>query len=217
MRSFVARSLGDVLDAFSSNEPVPGGGSAAALAGALGVSVLLMTAGLPKTRTGSAQERRDLDEAAERLLPVRVTLAALVDRDSDAYRIVVNAIRLPKDSPDEKAVRRRAIAQAMRAATDTPLQTMRACQLALAETPAVAESCLKGAASDVGVAIELLRAALRGAAMNVDVNLKDLSDREFAESVRAERQTLETRSAADADRALRLLDGALVRSTELAS
>ncbi|HEY1302564.1 MAG TPA: cyclodeaminase/cyclohydrolase family protein [Vicinamibacterales bacterium] len=205
MRSYVARSLGDVLDAFSSNEPVPGGGSAAALAGALGVSVLLMAAGLPKTRTGSAQERRDLNEAAERLLPVRVTLAALVDRDSDAYRVVVNAIRLPTHSADEKAVRRRAIAHAMRAATDTPLQTMRACQQALAETPAVAGSCLKGAASDVGVAIELLRAALRGAGMNIDVNLRVLSDPDFVACVRAERQELETRCAADADRALGLL------------
>jgi methenyltetrahydrofolate cyclohydrolase len=205
MRSFVARSLGDVLDAFSSNEPVPGGGSAAALTGALGVSVLLMVAGLPKTRTGSAQERRDLDEAVETLLPLRVTLASLVDRDSDAYRVVVNAIRLPRDSADEQAVRRRAIANAMRAATDTPLATMRACQEALAEAPTVAGSCLKGASSDVGVAVELLRAALRGAGMNVDVNLRDISDPEFAASVRAARQELETRSASDANRALGLL------------
>src|SRR5689334_12694532 len=117
MRSYTARSLGDVLDAFASNEPMPGGGSAAALAGALGVSLLLMVAGLPKTRTGTAEERRALDESSSRLRPLRVALASLIDRDSEAYGAVVSALRLPKDSADEIAVRRRAIGEAMRTAT----------------------------------------------------------------------------------------------------
>jgi|SRR5215510_10847770 len=205
MRSYTARSLGDVLDAFSSNDPVPGGGSAAALAGALGTALLMMVAGITKTRTGTPQERRELDEAIERLRPLRVTLASLIDRDSDAFRVVVNAIRLPKDSTDEIAVRRRAIGEAMRAATDTPLQTMRACQQVLADASVVARNGLKSAASDVGVAIELLCAAVRGAGLNVDANTHKMNDKEFAALVRAQSHEIETATATDAARARSLL------------
>src|SRR4030095_1726051 len=135
MRSYTARSLGDVLDAFSSNQPVPGGGSAAALTGAVGVSLLIMVAALPHTRTGAAHERDALDDAAARLRELRVTLGNLIDRDSTAYTKVIDAFRLPKQSTEEQLVRRRAIADAMREATETPLETMRACQQALADAP----------------------------------------------------------------------------------
>jgi formiminotetrahydrofolate cyclodeaminase len=201
MRSFTARSLGDVLDAFSSNQPVPGGGSAAALTGAVGVSLLIMVADLPKTRTGSDQERKALDDAAARLRVLRVTLGNLIDRDASAYGGVIDAFRLPKYSADEQAVRRRAIADAMHAATETPLETMRACQQALAEAPPVRSNGMARAASDVGVAVELLSAALRGAALNVDVNLAEIGDPLFVERVRAERERLAADGDADADKA----------------
>ena len=205
MRSYAARSLGDVLDAFSSNQPVPGGGSAAALTGAVGVSLLIMVADLPKTRTGAAHERDALDDAAARLRVLRVTLGNLIDRDSTAYTKVIDAFRLPKQSADEQLVRRRAIADAMREATETPLETMRACQQALADAPVIASNGLKRAASDAGVAVELLNASLRGAALNVDVNLPDISDESFVERVRAERDKLLSRGTADAEKARALL------------
>ena len=83
-------ALIDLLDAFASNAPVPGGGSAAALSGALGVSLLIMAASLPKSRTGAPEEAADLAEAAARLRPLRDTLVTLIDDDSDAYRAVMN-------------------------------------------------------------------------------------------------------------------------------
>ena len=205
MGSYTARLLGDVLDAFSSNQPVPGGGSAAALAGAIGVSLLIMVADLPKTRTGAAHERDVLDDAAARLRVLRVTLGNLIDRDSLAYTKVIDAFRLPKQTADEQVLRRRAIAEAMRAATETPLETMRACQQGLADALLVASNGMKRAASDAGVAVELLNASLRGAALNVDVNLPDISDESFVESVRAERDSLLSRGTADAEKARALL------------
>src|SRR5690242_16690117 len=108
-----AMVLVDLLDAFASNDPVPGGGSAAALAGALGASLLLMVAGLAKTRTGAPEEAADLAAAAARLRPLRDTLTLLVDRDSDAYSAVVDAMRLPKTTETDKQQRRSAIDLAM--------------------------------------------------------------------------------------------------------
>jgi formiminotetrahydrofolate cyclodeaminase len=205
MRSYSARSLGDVLDAFSSNEPVPGGGSASALTGAIGVALLMMVAGLPRTRTGSNEERTEMDEASARLRPHRVALAQLIDRDSQAYSAVVDAFRMPKITADEQAVRRRAIDAAMHGATETPLEILRVCQKALTETPLLARHVAKSAASDVGVAIELLCAAARGSGMNVETNLGSIRDAEFADRMRTERGRLEDLSLADADRARELL------------
>jgi formiminotetrahydrofolate cyclodeaminase len=193
--------VSDLLDAFASNEPVPGGGSAAALTGAVGVSLLVMVAGLTKTRTGTPEEAADLAEASARLRPLRDELLSLVDEDSAAYQAVVAAMRLPKDSEGQKHARRAAVQDAMRAATEVPLQTMRVSQQALRGAVVVAGAGNPNASSDTGVAVELLVAAVRGASMNVDVNVKSLTDAAFAGRAAEERAQLEADAVADAERA----------------
>ena len=203
--SYSAYAVVDLLDAFASNEPIPGGGSAAALAGSLGVSLLLMAAGLSKTRTMAPEEAVDLAEASSRLRPLRESLIELVDRDSEAYRAVMAALKLPKQTDVEKAARREAIQAGMREATDVPLEVMRACQQALVGAVIVARNAYRLAASDVGMGVELVAAALRGCAMSIDGNLAGLSDATYVERARTERQQLETDGLADADRARALL------------
>lgn len=197
----------DLLDAFASNEPLPGGGSASALAGALGVSLLLMVAGLPKTRSGPSvpEEAADLAEASSRLRPLRDRLASLVDRDSEAYRSLLTAMRLPKSSEDERAARTGAVQAAMKGATEVPLETMRECQQALAGAVVVARNAHRPAASDAIVAVELLTAAVRGSGVNVDVNLAGIQDAHYCDRIRTEREFLAADSEADAGRARELL------------
>jgi formiminotetrahydrofolate cyclodeaminase len=195
----------DLLDAFASNEPVPGGGSASALAGAIGVALLIKVAGLPKTKTGTPEETADLAEAAARLRPLRDTLSALIDQDTDAYAAVLAARRLPKESESEARARRAAIDTAMTAATEVPLETMRACQQALRGAVVVAACGNRNAASDTGIGIELLLAGLRGGGMNVDINTRSLSDAALVQRVSTERAQLEADGDADARRARELL------------
>ena len=189
--SLLTRQLRELLDAFASNEPVPGGGSASALAGAVGASLLIMVAGLPKTRHGTDEEREAMTAAAARLRPLRDELASLIDRDSEAYTSVISAYRLPKSNDAEQAARREAIAIAMRAATEAPLATMRACERVMREAETVASGGAPSAASDVAVAIELLKTAARGAAFNVDTNLALVKDVDYAGLVSQERRDLE--------------------------
>jgi formiminotetrahydrofolate cyclodeaminase len=196
----------DLLDAFASNEPLPGGGSGAALAGALGVSLLLMVAGLPKTRSSAPEEAADLAEASARLRPLRDRLVELIDRDSEAYRSLIAAFRLPKASAEEQRARKTAVQAAMRAATEVPLETMRECQQALAGSVIVARNGHRPAASDAGTAVELLLAAVRGSGMNVDANLTGIADQHYCDVIRTERQQLAADSHADADRARQLLE-----------
>jgi formiminotetrahydrofolate cyclodeaminase len=198
MTSYATMAVGDLLDAFASGEPVPGGGSASALAGAVGVSLLMMVAGLPKTRTGAPEEAADLAEASSRLRPLRERLASLIDQDSAAYENVLAAFRLAKATDAERAARRVAIETAMRGATDVPLDTMRACQQALRGATIVARNGNPNAATDTGVAVELLLAGARGAGMNVHVNTGSMMDAAYVARVKAEREALERDAAADA-------------------
>lgn len=198
-------ALADLVDAFSSTDPVPGGGSAAALAGAVGASLLLMVAGIPRTKSGAPEETADLADAAARIRPLRDSLLELVDRDSEAYSQVLAAFKLPKASDAEKSQRQEAIETATRSATEVPLATMRACRQALRGAVTVAANGNRNAASDVGVAIELLYAALRGARMNVEINLAALSDTEYVARMRTEVSQLGNDAGADAARGRELL------------
>ena len=175
-----------LLDAFASSAPTPGGGSAAAMAGAMSASLLAMVATMTKTKSNTAEERSALDAAAAELLPLKAALTALIDADAAAYDMVVAAYRHPKGTDEEKAARKAAIQEAMRVATETPLDTMKACAALVQLQAIVAEHGNINAASDVHVAGLLARAALHGAKSNVDINIPGISDPSIAASLRAQ-------------------------------
>ena len=186
MASLTDLSVTEILDAFASSAPTPGGGSASALSGAVGAALLAMVAGMPKSKTGDAAEREQLDVSAAALNDIRRRLADLIDEDSRAYDLVTAAYKSPKATDDEKAARKTAIQAALMAATDAPLQTMRACEAALNHAKVVAENGNPNAASDVFVGIEMLKAGLRGAEKNVAINLDSLTDEDYRTKVAEE-------------------------------
>lgn len=192
-------SVTALLAAFRSSEPTPGGGSAAALAGAVGASLLAMVAGLPKPRAASDDEQRQLAAAGERCTALALQLESLIDQDSAAYDLVVNAFRLPKATDEEKAARSAAIQDAMKAATEAPLEVMRRCAETLAFGPAILALGNPNASTDGQVGCELLAAALKGAEQNVEVNLGSLKDAVYVQRVRAEAQALAAKAPAKAD------------------
>jgi methenyltetrahydrofolate cyclohydrolase len=181
-----SKTVRELLDAFSSPAPTPGGGSAAALTGAISASLLAMVASMPKTKHGSPEDREALDAAHPELLSLRAQLVDLIDRDAAAYDMVVAAYRLPKATDDEKTARKAAIGRAMRAATDVPLETARAAAALARHARTVAGHGNQNAASDVGVASSLAAAAFSGAAMNVDINLDGVGDPAYAAATRTE-------------------------------
>jgi len=181
-----ALSVSDLLSAFRSSEPTPGGGSASALASAVGASLLAMVAALPKPRATSEADVYRLAEARRGCTALAAQLEALIDQDSAAYDLVVGAFRLPKSSDEEKAARAAAIQKALVAATEAPLEVMRRSSAALALSPTVNDLGNQNAASDVQVAIGLLRAGLQGAGQNVEINLGSVKDAAYVERVRQE-------------------------------
>jgi formiminotetrahydrofolate cyclodeaminase len=182
--------VSELLTKFSSPDPTPGGGSASALASSIGASLLMMVAGLPKTRSGSDEDRQALASAAAALGAIRQELVEAVDADSAAYDQVVAAYKRPKASDEEQRARKAAIQIALHAATDVPLLVMRLSALALGQTEIVAAHGNRSASSDIGVAIALLMAGTAGAMLNVDVNLDTIVDAAYRDAVRLESRTL---------------------------
>lgn len=182
--------VADLLAAFRSPEPTPGGGSASALAGAVGASLLAMVAGLPKPRAATAEDVTRLEAAGGRSAALGSRLSSLIDRDSEAYDRVVAAFRLPKGTDREQAARAAAIQEGLRDATETPLEVMRACSEALEQGAVVAAFGNRHASSDVQVGLELLGAGLRGARLNVDVNLGRIKDPAFVAAAAGEAERL---------------------------
>jgi formiminotetrahydrofolate cyclodeaminase len=180
----IDKSVAQLLADFRSPDPTPGGGSASALAGAVGASLLSMVAGLPTARAATDEDAARLQAARAGCTELAERLAALVDRDSDAYELVVAAHRLPKGTDEEKALRGGRIQEALRAAIEAPLDVMRACAAALEHARTIADLGNPGAASDVQVGTGLLGAGLRGAKLNVDVNLDGVKDAAYVAAVR---------------------------------
>jgi formiminotetrahydrofolate cyclodeaminase len=160
----------ELLDRFASSQPTPGGGSAAALAGALGAALAAMVGAMPKTRTGAAEERGRLDAALRQSREAGARLCRLVDEDTAAYDAVLAAYRLPKRTDEEKAARKAAIDRAMEGATSVPLETAKACVTVLDAAAVAAAHGNPNALSDARTAGALAMAGLLGAVENVRIN-----------------------------------------------
>jgi formiminotetrahydrofolate cyclodeaminase len=183
---FADLTVAQLLDALASPDPTPGGGTASAIAGAMGASLLIMVTGLAKSKTNTEDEKTALQAARLALEPLRAEMTRLADADSDAFDQVMAAYRRPKVTDEEKAARTSAIQTALRQATVVPLETLRACAAAMPLAAQVAEAGNRSAASDAGVAVGLLEAAAAGAEANVRINLEGLKDEGFNANVSSE-------------------------------
>ncbi len=180
------------LTALASAEPTPGGGSASALAGALGGALTSMVCKLTVNNEkfqDAAAELQGIQEQAQRL---QTRLNTLIEEDSQAYKTVLAAFRRPKTTDDEKVERRQAIQTAFKGAADTPLETMKAALEVLKLTQTAAKKGNPNAITDIGCAVHLAKAALDGAALNVKINLSSIKDEEWTTRIRAEVSQLQT-------------------------
>jgi len=168
------------LDRVASDSATPGGGSVAALAGALSAALCAMVARLTVGREKYREVWKEMERVRDRADRLGSDLRELVEEDTEAYNLVMAAYRLPKDGEEQKAIRRQAIEEANKQAALVPLETLRK----LAElVDLVAEVVDKGnpnGLTDVGVAAQLIRAAATGAAYNVRINVSGMAEKDFA-------------------------------------
>jgi formiminotetrahydrofolate cyclodeaminase len=167
-------SVREFLTALSSAESALGAVSAAAVAGGLGTSLLLMVAALPKTRSDSATDRSALISASAALSSAQEQLLETIETETVVK--IYAARKLPQGSTTQRTEREAAIQLALRAAADVPLEVIRLCALGLQHARTVAEHCSRAAAVEVELGVTLLRAGFSGARSNLEANLTSLTD-----------------------------------------
>ncbi len=198
-----ALSLTDFAAQLASGAPVPGGGSASALAGAMAAALVAMVAQLSLGRPAYAADDADLRAISGEAERLRARLLRLTNDDADAYAALVTARRMPKDSDTDRSVRSAAVEEAGMAATRVPLEAARLGREVLALAERIAAIGNRNATSDAGVAALLAAAAARGAALNVRINLPGLAAGEpLRDAARHELDALEAELAGGEARVL---------------
>lgn len=175
----VDSSIKEYLDVLASGEPTPGGGSAAALVGALGTALLSMVANLTLGRKKYRESAPLLGELLEEAAQLQADLTELMVEDAAAFAKVATVFKMPRDTEKEKLLRRERMQEALQFATRVPLDTMEKVVEALHLHDRSLGHTNPSALSDTGVGALCLKTALEGAWLNVKINLAGISDREF--------------------------------------
>ncbi len=185
-RNFLAGHLSDVLEAFASENPTPGGGSASALVGALAGALTTMVCRLTVGKKKYQDVTTEVMAVQEKAQQLQKRLYELIVEDSRAYNNVIAAFKLPKETEEEKAARSAAIQDALRHAVNTPLEAMRNALEVLKLAEPLAEKGNPNAITDLGCAVHLMQATIAGTALNVKINLSSIEDTEFVKQAEAE-------------------------------
>jgi formiminotetrahydrofolate cyclodeaminase len=184
------RPLGTFLDELASGAPTPGGGSAAAIMGAMGAALISMVCNVTIGKKGHEAVEAEMKAVRDESEKLRLRLTALVAEDVAAFDALMAAYRLPKSSEEDKSRRAAAIQSSLRGATETPLKCARACAEVVALSKRAGEKGYAGVISDAGVGVLAANTALRSAALNVYINAPSLKDRDCAAAATAELEKL---------------------------
>jgi formiminotetrahydrofolate cyclodeaminase len=179
------QSIGQFLDALASDAPTPGGGGAAALTAALAAALVAMTANLTIGRRAYEAVEAEMRALARRADELRAQATALIDEDATAFAQVSAAYKLPRGSEAERAARTAAIQEALKAASDPPLRLLEVSRQVLELSVPAAQRGNANLVSDAAVAAHLALAALQGARLNAEVNLRAIADEPFVLAARA--------------------------------
>lgn len=192
-------TIQEFLDVLSSKEPVPGGGGASALAGALGNALGQMVSNLTIGKKKYALVEDEIKELAERMKGIQGQFTQLADQDAKVFAPLAKCYSLPSGTEEEKAYKAEVMEARLLDASLVPMEIMEKAAEMLEIMDILADKGSRMAVSDVGVGVQFIRTALLGAVMNVYINTKSMKNREKAEEMneKAERLIREGTEAAD--------------------
>ena len=182
-KKLVDLDLSRFADETAGESMAPGGGSIAAYVGTLGVALGTMVANLSAHKPGWDDKWEYFSEWAEKGQAYKNKLLFLVDEDTNAFNKIIDGFRMPQSSEEEKEVRKQAIEDATKYATEIPFEVMKTAFDSMEVMQAMLKDGLQNSLSDGGVGILCARAAVIGAYFNVRINAKDIKDREFSEDI----------------------------------
>lgn len=172
----VEMEIKEYLEVLKSNAPAPGGGSVSALAGAQGMALILMVIDLTLGKEKYKEHEELCLSVKEKALPIYKALLEGIDEDTEAFNLVAAAFKMPKETDEEKATRKEAIAKATIKATEVPFDTMKLGHEGLKLIEGLVGKSNPNALSDLGVAAINLNTCIEGAWLNVLINLPGIKD-----------------------------------------
>lgn len=173
------KPINSFLDELASSAPAPGGGSVAALSGALGAALISMVSNLTIGKEKYAGVQDEITALLKKSETLRDKLADLIEEDVEVYTRLSQTMKMPRDTEEQKNTRIKAMDKALKAATDVPMRVAEACVSVMELCRPAAETGNVNAVSDVGVGILTAEAGLRSAALNVLINLGSIKDDKF--------------------------------------
>ncbi len=179
------QKMNEFIEALSSNAPVPGGGGASAYAAAIGMSLGSMVANLTTGKKKYAHYQTEIEEVIDAAKKLTKELIEFMDKDAEAFEPLSKAYGLPKNTPEELAAREEIMEKALVAASETPLALMEKILEAMKLLDRLSVIGSRLAISDVGVGIQMTKAALNGALLNVFINTKLMKNRAVADAMNA--------------------------------
>jgi len=191
MKKLVDMDIKSFLDEVASESPAPGGGSVAALAGALAAALSAMVCNLTLNKEKYASVHDEIEEVLERCEHTRDRLLDIVDKDTEAFNRVMDALKLPKTTEEEKRIRKNKLQEAFKGAALVPLETARLCAEIIEVTKTVAQKGNQSSITDAVVSALMAEAGFKAAILNVKINLASIKDKRFVEDMEYEIELME--------------------------
>lgn len=182
--------VSEFVEVLGSDEPAPGGGSASALAGSMGISLTKMVTELTLGKKKYAEFQEDIQKVHDQSVELQDKLLKAIDKDTEAFNEVAAVFEMPKETDEDKAKRREAMQAALKVAATTPLEVMELMVEALRITSAAVGKSNTNAASDLGVAALNLKSGLQGAWLNVLINISGIKDQDFVNDFKAKGENI---------------------------
>jgi glutamate formiminotransferase/formiminotetrahydrofolate cyclodeaminase len=195
-KKLVDFSVKDFAEETASESMAPGGGSIAAYVGTLGVSLGTMVANLSAHKPGWDDKWKYFSDWAEKGQKYKNELLFLVDEDTNAFNKIIDGFRLPKTTEEEKEIRKQAVEEATKYATEIPFKVMETAYNSMEVMLEMAKNGLQNSLSDAGVGALCARTSVIGAYFNVRINAKDIKDKEFATKILADAKEIYNKTIA---------------------
>jgi len=196
----------EFLSELASSSPAPGGGSVAALAGALGAALSSMVCNLTIGKEKYADVQDEIKKVLKKSEALRKKLTILIDKDTDAFNDVMKAFKMPKETEEQKNKRSKAIQEGYKVAASVPLETARTCKEILDVAVVVAKKGNQSSITDAAISAIMAKAGVESAILNVKINLGSIRDEKFVKKISEELEKIEKNAADKTDEVMKIVD-----------
>lgn len=200
-------SVTELLQELSSDSPAPGGGTVSALSGALSASMISMVCNLTIGRKRYLKHESEMKKVLEESEKLKQEYLLLAEKDAEAFNEVMKAYQMPKETEEEKLVRKQAVQEATKRAALVPMDVLRRCEVLARLSLTIAQKGNENSISDAGVAAVMSQSAARGASLNILINLSTIMDEDFVGKLKSEQQKVLKAVVATAEETLQVVQG----------